>query len=212
MRDRVELVPQRLRVDHQAVARHHPHLAFERQMIGVLRHRDADAGFGRIPTTGDHLRRAGRRDHRAVAGAAVLLAPMMLDLVRQLDGRDPLRVFRLAGHFGQRAPARGTGPLIRRQLVADLHDGQGGLRAWPMARPWRTRQLWYWRVRRPCEQLRAPLLERPQLGERELLGIGESAHTRELRGQLQLFGDEALILALEEETDLPQGLDIAFLR
>jgi hypothetical protein len=89
-----------LRVDDQPVARHHPHLAFERQMIGVLRDGDADAEFGRIPTAGDHLRRAGRRHHRAVAGAAILLPHVMLDLVRQLDGRDPLRVFRLAGHLG----------------------------------------------------------------------------------------------------------------
>jgi hypothetical protein len=53
---------------------------------------------------------------------------------------------------------------------------------------------------------------RLQLGECELLGIGQSAHARELRGQLQRLGDEAVVFALEEETDLPQGLDIAFLR
>jgi hypothetical protein len=46
--DRIELIPQRLRVDDEAVARHHAHLAFERQMIGVLRHGDADAEFGGI--------------------------------------------------------------------------------------------------------------------------------------------------------------------
>jgi hypothetical protein len=56
------------------------------------------------------------------------------------------------------------------------------------------------------------LLERTHLGERQLLGIGQSTHARELRGQRQRLGDEALVFALEEETDLPQGLDIAFLR
>jgi hypothetical protein len=45
-----------------------------------------------------------------------------------------------------------------------------------------------------------------------LLGIGEAAHPRELRRQLQRLGDEALIFALEEETDLSQGVNIAFLR
>jgi hypothetical protein len=56
------------------------------------------------------------------------------------------------------------------------------------------------------------LFERAQLGQRELLEVGQYTHARDFRGQLQRLGDEALILALEEGTDLPQGLDIAFLR
>jgi hypothetical protein len=90
--DCVKLIPERLRLHGQALPRHHPYLAFEGQMIRVLRDGDADAEFGGIPPAGDDLRGPRRRDHRAVAGAAVLLADMMLDLVRQLDRRDPVRV------------------------------------------------------------------------------------------------------------------------
>lgn len=91
-------------------------------MIRVFRHRDADAEFGGIPAARDHLRRAWRRDHRAVARAAVLLAPVMFDLIRQLDSGDPVRDFGLARHLRQLAAARGTRALIRRQRVANLHD------------------------------------------------------------------------------------------
>ena len=59
---------------------------------------------------------------------------------------------------------------------------------------------------------RTTLLERAQFRERELLGIRHAAQPCELRGQLQGLRDEALILAVEEETNLPQGVDIAFLR
>jgi hypothetical protein len=48
-------------------------------------------------------------------------------------------------------------------------------------------------------------------GERQLRDLGESAQPRELRGQLEILRDEALILALEEQTDLPECVDIAFL-
>ncbi|MGE3508954.1 MAG: hypothetical protein AB7N65_08720 [Vicinamibacterales bacterium] len=50
------------------------------------------------------------------------------------------------------------------------------------------------------------LLQRPLDGKRELGDLRESAQPRELRGQLQILGDEPLILALEEETDLPERL------
>jgi hypothetical protein len=124
MRHRVELIPERLRVDVQAFSRHHPHLALEGEMIGVLRDRHAHAKFGRIPAAGEDLGGARRCDHCAIARAPVLLADVMLDLVRQLDRRDPLRVFRLARHLGQLAAARRTGALIGWQLMTNLHDRQ----------------------------------------------------------------------------------------
>jgi hypothetical protein len=43
-------------------------------------------------------------------------------------------------------------------------------------------------------------------------GIRKAAQARVLRRQLQRLRDETLVLAFKEEVDLPQGLDIAFLR
>ena len=66
--------------------------------------------------------------------------------------------------------------------------------------------------RRAVEDRRARLVERLLHRKRELRDLGESAQPRELRSQLEILGDEALILALEEETDLPERLDVAFVR
>ncbi len=210
-RHRVELIPQGLRVDDQPLARHHPHLPFEREMIGVLRDSDGDAEGGRVAASGDHLCGAWRGDHGAVTRTAVLLADVMLDLVRQLHRRDAVGLFGLAGHLGQLAAARRTRPLVRRQLVPHLHGRQRRLRPRPVAGLRRTG-----RRRGRCagggQHLRTTLLERAQFRERELLGIRHAAQPCELRGQLQGLRDEALILAVEEETNLPQGVDIAFLR
>ena len=80
----MDLIPQHLRIDRQPFARHHPDLPFERQVIGVLRHRHADPKLRRIPTAWHCLGRPGRGHHRAVAPAAILLADMTLDLMRDL--------------------------------------------------------------------------------------------------------------------------------
>jgi hypothetical protein len=65
--------------------------------------------------------------------------------------------------------------------------------------------------RRPVEDRRARLLQRLLGGERELLDLGQAPEAREFGRQLEILGDEALILALEQEADLPQGVDVAFL-
>ncbi|OLC52232.1 MAG: hypothetical protein AUH43_00615 [Acidobacteria bacterium 13_1_40CM_65_14] len=54
-RNRMKSIPQRLRLDGQAFAAHHAHLALERQVVGVLRDRHADPKLGRIATAGHHL-------------------------------------------------------------------------------------------------------------------------------------------------------------
>lgn len=127
----------------------------------------------------------------------------MLYLVGQFDGGDPLRVLGLPRHLRELAAAGRTRALIRRQLVAYLHDRQGRLRSRPMtwSRGSRRRRR-RWRVGRRRQQLCATLFQRPQLRERQLLGIRHATQPGELRGQLQRLGDEPLIFALEEETDL----------
>lgn len=93
--------------------------------------------------------------------------------------------------------------------MPDLDDRQGRLRTGPVARPRRPRGRRR-RRRRAVEDRRPSLLQRLLDGERELGDLGESAQPRELRGQLEILGDEPLMLALEEQTDLPECLDIAF--
>ena len=53
------------------------------------------------------------------------------------------------------------------------------------------------------------LLELLPEDEFQLFGIGDAAQPRELRGQLQILGDEALIFAIEQEADLAQRVDVA---
>jgi len=44
-----DLIPEHLRLDDQSLARHDPHLALQRQMIGVFRDGHADGKRGRVP-------------------------------------------------------------------------------------------------------------------------------------------------------------------
>ena len=210
-RQRLDLIPERLRLDDQPLARHHPHLALEREMIGVLRDGHAHGKRRRIPAARDQRGRRGRGDHGAVARTPVLLPGVVLDVIRRLHGGDALGRLALPDQLGER-PATGRTPtLIRGQLVPDVDDRQGRLLTRPVARPRGPRGRRRLR-RRAVEDRRAGLLQRLLDGERELGDLGESAQPRELRGQLEILGDEPLILALEEETDLPERLDVAFFR
>ena len=94
--------------------------------------------------------------------------------------------------------------------MPNLDDRQRRL----LARPWpgRAGRGARRRRRRAVEDRGARLLQRLLDGERELVDVGESAQARELRGQLEILGDEALIFAIEEETDLAKRLDVAFVR
>jgi hypothetical protein len=49
-------------------------------------------------------------------------------------------------------------------------------------------------------------------GQRQLLRVRRPAQASELRRQLTDFFQQALILAIEEQADLTERLDIAFLR
>jgi hypothetical protein len=209
-RQRVQLIPERLRIEVQPLAGHHPHLPFERQMGGVLGDRHADREFRRVAAAGDQRQRRRRRHDRAIAGAAILLPDVVLDLIGELHGRDALSGFGLAGHLLQFAPARRTLALVGRELMADLDRRQRGLWSRTVAGlrealPAGGRRL------RPREDLRAGLLQFLDERERELLGVWHTAQARELRGQLADFVDEAMVFAIEEEADLSQRVKIAFL-
>jgi hypothetical protein len=93
--------------------------------------------------------------------------------------------------------------------VPDLDDRQGRLLARPVTRPrWARRGRRS--GRRSVENRRAGLLQRLLDGKRQLRDVGQAPQARELGGQLEILGNEALILALEEQA-LPQRIDVAFL-
>ena len=207
----LDLIPQCLRLDDQPLTRHHPHLALKREMVGVFRDGHAHGKRRGIPAAGNQRGRRGRGDHGTVACTSVFLTGVVLDVIRRLDGGDALGRLALPDELGERPAAGRTRALIRRQLVPDVDNRQGrfcpGPVAWSRGPRGRRR-----RRRRGVEDRRPGLLQRLLDGKRELGGFGESAQPRELRGQLEIPGDEPLILALEKETDLPKRLDVVFFR
>jgi len=179
-------------------------------MIGVLRDGNAHGERRTVAATGNDGGRRRRRDHGAIARAAVLLPDVVFDVIRRLHRRDPLGGFGLAREFGQCAAARRARTLVRGQLMPDLHNRQGGLRARPVARLWTSRRIGR-RVRQAALQNgRARLLELLLDAERELFHGGQAAQAGELRRQLEIFCNEALILSVEQETNLAERLEIVF--
>ena len=63
-----------------------------------------------------------------------------------------------------------------------------------------------WRLK----DLRARRLEIALHDQVQLLDVALAAQARQLRSQLEVRGDQALIFAIEEETNLPQRFEIAF--
>src|SRR5581483_1399766 len=99
---------------------------------------------------------------------------------------------------------------VRGQLMPDLHDGQGGLRARPVARLRSSRRIGCGVRQASIQNGRARLLELLLDAERELLHGGQAAQAGELRGQLEILRNEPLILSVEEETNLAERLEIVF--
>jgi hypothetical protein len=60
------------------------------------------------------------------------------------------------------------------------------------------------------KNLGAHLLQFALHRERQLLDVRDATQPRELRRQLKILGDEALVFAIEEETDLAERLDVVF--
>ena len=140
---------------------------------------------------------------------------MQLDLIGQLDGGDPLRGFHLVRHLHQRAATRRTLPIVGRKLVPNLHDRQRRLWTRTMTGRRRARR----RCRRSPRRTRVvvvkhlcpPLLEFLQDGELQLLRISHAAESGDFRREFQRLRDEALIFAIEEETDLAKRFKVVFL-
>jgi hypothetical protein len=62
-----------------------------------------------------------------------------------------------------------------------------------------------------AKHLRPSVLELLQDRQLQLLGIGHAAQTSDFRRQFQRLCDEALIFAIEEETDLAKRFKVVFL-
>ena len=62
------------------------------------------------------------------------------------------------------------------------------------------------------KDLGARLLQLVLHREGELLDVRDATQARELRRQLESLGDEPLIFAIEEETDLAKRFDVLFIR
>lgn len=137
---------------------------------------------------------------------------MSLDLIRQLDAGDAIRRLTLITHRQEGAPAGGALPLIGWQLMPNLHDRQ--------CRVLTRTVSWLRATRRARRRCRLAVLRLKDRGpglvqivlhrEGQLLDVRDPAQARELRCQLQVLRNEALIFAIEKETDLAKRVDIVF--
>src|SRR5690606_21745202 len=103
--ERVELIPQRLRVYFQPFALHHPDLTLERHVVRVLRHGNVDGEVHRVTRAIEELERTGSCLDTRAAAAAVLLALVLLQHEASFEDVDLLRFFVLAAPLREPAAA-----------------------------------------------------------------------------------------------------------
>src|SRR5690606_26287432 len=128
-RDGVDDVPQRLRVDREALAFHDPDLALQRKVVQLLVDDDADGKREVVASPLRHLGHLrGSRDDRFGARAAIFLALLLAELVLAFDTNDDLAVFGLPVHGLERALTLRAGLLAFIENFEHLDDGQVGLR------------------------------------------------------------------------------------
>jgi hypothetical protein len=140
---------------------------------------------------------------------------VVLDLIGELDRGDAFGRLGLAGHLRQRAAARRALPIRGRKFVPNLDDRERRLTSRAMSGRRRSLRRRRWIACRrggSLQQLRTSLLEILQDRQVELLGVGHTLEARDFRGQFQGLGNEALIFAIEEETDLTKRFKVLFLR
>jgi hypothetical protein len=211
---RFDLIPQRLRIDDQALPLHDARLPLEREMVEILRHRDLDRELHRILAALGQLRRPGRGLDAALASAAVLL-PLVL-----ATNEPPLEDIRLEGFLELPGPflklpaALGAGLVGNVELVDLLHDRQLGLLAGAMAALGLSLFVSFCR----SPSLLARISEELLIAPRELLLQLFELHCQVqlrlalegqiLTGQRQILLDELVILLVEKHRCLPENVDI----
>jgi len=210
-----DLVPERLRVDEQAVASHHPALASEREMVGVLADRDRDGEVDRIAPTGEELVWPERGVDALAALATVLLPLVANDAVAPLDDVDLVGLLELSCPHLQPPTALGADPVGFVQDVDGLDDRELGLVAGAVTGLWLflllvagiLRSL----LRRGREKLALPrlefFLEQRDL-ERELFGGLFAFQAGELGGEILEPTEETAVLILQKQCDLSQPLNV----
>ena len=105
----LDLIPERLGLDVQPLAPHHPGLALQRQVIAVLADRDLDRELRSVAPAahvgaGREAQRPRRGVHTPVARTPVLLALVGDEHEPPLDDGDLVRVLGLPDHRPERPP------------------------------------------------------------------------------------------------------------
>src|SRR6266511_4971356 len=208
----LDLIPERLRVHHQPLARHGPYLPLERLVIEVLADDHLDGEVHRVAGAREELHRARRRLDAAVALAAVLLPLLLHHDEAPLDDGDLFRLLELAGEGGEGLAAlraAQVGVVEREEL---LHDRQRRLLAWTVAHL----RLLLRRLgpldrallrRRPEEQLVLHRELRLELGEPELkVGWARALQRQVLARQRDDLVREPLVLAHQQLRRLAEDL------
>ena len=120
---RLGLVPERLRVDLQPFPRHDPHLAFERDVVEVLRRYHLDGELRCVAASGLQLRWTQRRLNTPVAAAAVLRAAVLDKDEAPLHDGDLFGFLELP-HLLERPAASAADPVRLVELVDFLKGGK----------------------------------------------------------------------------------------
>ncbi len=129
----VELVPQCLRPDLEAQARHLSRLSGQGQMVRILGDGHRDCEVHGIPPARDELRRAEGRLNARATPAAVLL-PFMADQPKgSLDDVDLLGGLELIRPLTKLSPALGADLVRLIESMNHVDDRQLGLRRGAMA-------------------------------------------------------------------------------
>ncbi len=209
----LELVPERLGRNLEALALHTPHLALQRRMVEILRGRYFDGHVRRVTSARDQHRRTECCIDAGLAAAPILLT---LDLPNEpgaFHTVDQLALLELTAPFFELAAARGA-DLVRLVQPVDLfHLFEGRLLSRAVARPrlrlrlLRRRRATLARLTESCPircgelplQLHEFLLQ---------LGRAQSLEPQQLSLQRHVLLKQPLVLALQDQRRLAQHLRI----
>ena len=123
-REGIELVPQGLGGDDQALSLHRPSLSGQGLRIHVLGDRNGNRELERVSSALDELWGTRCRHDLRVAAAAILLPPVFLHHEATLDHRDQLGVLGAVVHRLQRPAAGVAAHGLLGEQVTNLLGGQ----------------------------------------------------------------------------------------